>query len=38
VPLLDRKRSRWWDIAAVAVLIGAGVLTVLSLLPAKGAP
>jgi quinol-cytochrome oxidoreductase complex cytochrome b subunit len=38
VPLLDRKRSRWWDIAAVAVLIGAGVLTVLSLLPVKGAP
>jgi cytochrome b6 len=38
VPFLDRKRSRWWDIAAVAVLIGAGVLTVLSLLPAKGAP
>ena len=38
VPLLDRKRSRWWDIAAVAVLIGAAVLTVLSLLPVKGAP
>jgi cytochrome b6 len=37
VPLLDRKRSRRWDIAAVAVLIGAGILTVLSLLPVKGA-
>jgi cytochrome b6 len=38
IPLLDRKRSRAWDIAAVAVLIGAGILTVLSLLPMKGAP
>src|SRR6185295_9800613 len=38
VPLLDRKRSRWWDIGAVALLVGAGILTVLSLLPVKGTP
>jgi cytochrome b6 len=38
LPLLDRKRSRLWDVAAVLVLIGAAVLTVLSLLPPKGAP
>jgi cytochrome b6 len=38
LPLLDRKRSRLWDAAAVLVLIGAAILTVLSLLPQKGAP
>ena len=36
VPLLDRKRSRAWDIGAVLLLIGAGILTVLSLMPVKG--
>jgi len=38
LPLLDRKRSRIWNVAAVLVLIGAAILTVLSLLPAKGTP
>jgi quinol-cytochrome oxidoreductase complex cytochrome b subunit len=37
VPLFDRRRSRWWNLAAVVVLIGAAVLTVLSLMPVKGA-
>jgi len=36
VPLLDRKRSRAWNIAAVIVLIGAAVLTVLALMPPGG--
>src|SRR5262245_56368230 len=36
VPLLDRKRSRAWNIAAVVFLIGAAVLTVLALMPPKG--
>jgi cytochrome b6 len=38
LPLLDRKRSRIWDVAAVLVLIGAAILSVLSLLPPKGTP
>jgi cytochrome b6 len=38
LPLLDRKRSRIWNVAAVLVLIGAAILTVLSLLPPKGTP
>jgi cytochrome b6 len=38
LPLLDRKRSRIWNVAAVLVLIGAAILTVLSLLPQKGVP
>ena len=38
IPLLDRKRSRLWNVAAVVVGIGAVILTVLSLLPQKGAP
>ena len=38
IPLLDRKRSRLWNVAAVLVFIGAAILTVLSLLPQKGAP
>ncbi len=38
VPFLDRKRSRIWNVAAVLVLIGAAILTVLSLLPQKGTP
>jgi quinol-cytochrome oxidoreductase complex cytochrome b subunit len=35
LPLLDRKRSRLWNVAAVVVLCGAIVLTVLSLMPRK---
>ena len=38
LPLLDRKRSRLWNAAAVVVLIGAALLTVLSLLPRKSMP
>ncbi|HJW13048.1 MAG TPA: cytochrome b N-terminal domain-containing protein, partial [Thermoanaerobaculia bacterium] len=38
LPLLDRKRSRLWNAAAVVVLIGAALLTVLSLLPRKSVP
>ncbi len=38
LPLLDRKRSRIWNVAAVLVLIGSAILTVLSLLPPKGTP
>ena len=38
LPLVDRKRSRIWNVAAVLVLIGAAILTVLSLLPPKGTP
>jgi quinol-cytochrome oxidoreductase complex cytochrome b subunit len=38
VPLLDRRRSRWWNIAALVVLAGAAVLTVLSLMPPKTTP
>ena len=38
IPLLDRKRSRLWNVAAVLVFIGAAILTVLSLLPPKGTP
>jgi cytochrome b6 len=36
VPLLDRKRSRAWNIAAVIVLIGAAFLTILALMPPGG--
>ncbi len=35
IPFLDRKRSRFFNVAAVIVLIGAAILTVLSLLPPK---
>src|SRR5262249_15445635 len=35
IPLLDRRLHRAWDVAAVLLLIGAAVLTVLSLLPVK---
>lgn len=35
IPFLDRKRSRFFNVAAVVVLIGAAILTVLSLLPPK---
>jgi cytochrome b6 len=38
VPLLDRRRSRWWSVAALVILAGAAVLTVLSLLPPKVGP
>ena len=38
VPLLDRKRSRAWNIAAVVVLVGAAILTILALAPPKVAP
>jgi cytochrome b6 len=38
VPLLDRRRSRWWDRAALLVFAGAAVLTVLSLLPSRATP
>ncbi len=38
VPLLDRGRSRWWQIGALVVLAGAAVLTVLSLMPVKTTP
>jgi cytochrome b6 len=38
VPFVDRRRSRWPNRLAVLVLIGAGVLTVLALLPARGGP
>jgi cytochrome b6 len=38
VPLLDRTRSRWWSVAALVILAGAAVLTVLSLLPPKVGP
>ena len=38
LPFLDRKRSRLWNVAAVLVLIGAAILTVLSLQPLKVAP
>jgi cytochrome b6 len=37
VPWLDRRGSRWIGAAAVLVLIGAGILTVLALLPVEGA-
>jgi quinol-cytochrome oxidoreductase complex cytochrome b subunit len=36
VPLLDRKLSRVWTVAAIVVLVGAGVLTLLALLPSAG--
>ena len=36
VPLLDRKRSRAWNVGAVLLLIGAAILTVLALIPPKG--
>lgn len=36
VPLLDRRLSRAWNVAALVLLIGAGILTVLALLPVKG--
>lgn len=36
VPLLDRRLSRAWDVAAFVLLLGAGILTVLALLPVKG--
>ena len=35
IPLLDRKLSRAWDVAAVILLVGAAILTVLALLPVK---
>jgi quinol-cytochrome oxidoreductase complex cytochrome b subunit len=43
VPILDRRASRGlaspgWSRAAVAVLLGAAILTVLALLPAAGGP
>ena len=38
VPLLDRKRSRAWNIGAVVVLVGAAILTILALMPPKAAP
>lgn len=37
IPLLDRKLSRAWDVAAIVVLVGAAILTLLALLPAAGA-
>ena len=37
LPLLDRKRARAWNVAAIVVLVGAVLLTVLALLPLKGA-
>jgi quinol-cytochrome oxidoreductase complex cytochrome b subunit len=38
LPLLDRKRSRAWNVAAVVVLVGAAILTILALMPPKAAP
>ncbi len=38
VPLLDRGRPFWWRLAALVALAGAGVLTVLSLMPVKAGP
>jgi quinol-cytochrome oxidoreductase complex cytochrome b subunit len=35
MPILDRRLSRWWNFAAVLLLIGMAVLTVLALVPVK---
>jgi quinol-cytochrome oxidoreductase complex cytochrome b subunit len=35
MPILDRRISRWWNVAAVLLLIGMAVLTVLALTPVK---
>jgi quinol-cytochrome oxidoreductase complex cytochrome b subunit len=37
IPILDRKLSRAWNVAAILLLIGAAILTVLALMPAPGA-
>jgi cytochrome b6 len=36
IPFLDRRRSRFFGLAGIVVLIGAVILTILSLLPPKG--
>ncbi|HEY6146840.1 MAG TPA: cytochrome bc complex cytochrome b subunit [Thermoanaerobaculia bacterium] len=38
IPILDRKLSRAWNAAAILLLIGAAILTVLALMPVKGTP
>jgi cytochrome b6 len=35
IPFLDRKLARAWDVAVIALLVGAAILTVLSLLPVR---
>jgi hypothetical protein len=38
IPILDRRLSRAWDVAAIALLIGMAILTVLALVPVKAHP
>jgi len=35
MPILDRRLSRAWNVAAILLLIGAAILTVLALMPVK---
>jgi cytochrome b6 len=35
MPILDRRLSRWWNVAAVVLLIGMAALTMLALAPVK---